>query len=49
MPDENVKGRHADLKQASANRCARLRETFVKGPEVRFHHEIYNQYLWNPF
>lgn len=42
---EDVKGRYADLKQASADRCARLLGTFVKAPEVQFHHEVYNQFL----
>ncbi len=46
---EDVKGRYADLKQASADRCPRLLGTFVKPPEVQFHHEVYNQYLWNKF
>ncbi len=45
----DVKGRYADLKQASADRCARLLGTIVKAPEVQFHHEIYNQFLWNQF
>jgi glutamine synthetase len=46
---EDVKGRYADLKQASADRCSRHLGTIVKGPEVQFHHEVYNQYLWNQF
>jgi glutamine synthetase len=46
---EDVKGRYADLKQASADRCARLLGTVVKAAEVQFHHEVYNQYLWNQF
>jgi glutamine synthetase len=46
---EDVKGRYADLKQASADRCSRLLGTFVKAPEVQYHHEVYNQYLWNMF
>ncbi len=46
---EDVKRRYADLKQASADRCARLLGTFVKPPEVQYHHEVYNQYLWNLF
>ena len=45
----DVKGRFADLKQASADRCARLLGTFVKAPEVQYHHDVYNQYLWNKF
>jgi glutamine synthetase len=44
-----VKGRYADLKQASADRCARLLGTFVKAPEVQYHHDVYNQFLWNLF
>src|SRR4051812_39432004 len=43
----DVQGRFADLKQAAANRCARDLGTFVKAPEVQFHHEVYNQSLWN--
>jgi glutamine synthetase len=46
---EDVKGRYADLKQASADRCPRLLGTIVKPAEVQFHHEVYNQYLWNEF
>ena len=45
----DVQGRFADLKQAAANRCARDLGTFVKAPEVQFHHEVYNQFLWNMF
>ena len=46
---EDVKGRYADLKKASADRCPRLLGTFVKAPEVQYHHEVYNQFLWNMF
>jgi glutamine synthetase len=46
---EDVKGRYADLKQASADRCARLLGTFVKSQEVQYHHDVYNQFLWNLF
>ncbi|HUZ50709.1 MAG TPA: glutamine synthetase family protein [Candidatus Dormibacteraeota bacterium] len=46
---EDVKKRYAELKQASADRCARLLGTFVKAQEVQYHHEVYNQYLWNLF
>jgi glutamine synthetase len=46
---EDVKARFADLKQAAADRCPRLLGTFVKTPEVQYHHEVYNQYLWNWF
>ncbi len=46
---EDVKARYADLKQGSADRCARLLGTVVKPQEVQYHHEVYNQYLWNLF
>jgi glutamine synthetase len=46
---EDVKKRYADLKQSSADRCPRLLGTFVKAPEVQYHHEVYNQFLWNMF
>jgi len=46
---EDVKGRFADLKKASADRCPRLLGTVVKAPEVQFHHEVYTQFLWNMF
>jgi glutamine synthetase len=45
----DVKTRYADLKQASADRCPRLLGTFVKPPEVQYHHDVYNQFLWNLF
>jgi glutamine synthetase len=45
----DVKRRYADLKEASANRCPRLLGSFVKPQEVQYHHEVYNQYLWNLF
>ena len=45
----DVKGRYADLKQAAADRCARQLGTFVKTPEVQYHHDVYNQFLWNMF
>jgi len=46
---QDVKGRYAELKKASADRCSRLLGTFVKTPEVQYHHDVYNQYLWNLF
>src|ERR1700726_4438736 len=45
----DVKGRYGDLKQGSADRCARSLGTFVKAAEVQYHHEVYNQFLWNMF
>jgi glutamine synthetase len=45
----DVKARFVDLKKASADRCPRLLGTVVKSQEVQYHHEIYNQFLWNQF
>ncbi|HXW90602.1 MAG TPA: glutamine synthetase family protein [Terriglobales bacterium] len=45
----DVKQRYLDLKQASADRCPRLLGTFVKPQEVQYHHDVYNQFLWNLF
>lgn len=45
----DVKERFADLKKASADRSPRLLGTVVKGSEVQFHHEVYNQLLWGQF
>ena len=45
----DVQGRYADLKQAAANRSPRELGTFVKGSEVQYHHEVYNQSLWSHF
>lgn len=45
----DVRGRFADVKVASADRCSRLLGTFVKPAEVQFHHEVTNQFLWNLF
>ena len=46
---KDVKSRYADLKQGSADRCPRLLGTFVKAQEVQYHHDVYNQFLWNLF
>jgi glutamine synthetase len=45
----DVQGRFADLKRAAADRSPRHLGTFVKGSEVQYHHEVYNQALWNDF
>jgi len=45
----DVQGRFADLKQAAADRSPRLLGTYVKTSEVQYHHEVYNQSLWNHF
>src|SRR5438105_3899353 len=45
----DVKSRYVELKKAAADRCPRLLGTFVKAPEVQYHHDVYNQFLWNLF
>ena len=45
----DVQGRYAELKQAAADRCPATLGTLVKASEVQFHHEVYNQSLWNLF
>jgi glutamine synthetase len=45
----DVKARYSELKKNSADRCPRLLGTLIKAGEVQFHHEVYNQYLWNQF
>ena len=45
----DVKARYVDLKRSAADRCPRALGTFVKAPEVQYHHEVYNQFLWNLF
>ncbi len=44
-----VQAKYADLKEASANRCARLLGNNIKVPEIQYHHEVYNQLLWSQF
>ncbi|HEV8356978.1 MAG TPA: glutamine synthetase family protein [Gemmatimonadales bacterium] len=46
---ETVHKRYADLKLASADRCPKALGTLIKVPEIQFHHEVTNQYLWGRF
>ncbi|MBX3080104.1 MAG: glutamine synthetase [Anaerolineae bacterium] len=46
---KDVKEKYAALKVASANRNPRLLGSQIKSSEIQFHHEVYNQYLWNEF
>jgi glutamine synthetase len=46
---EDVQSRFADLKLMQADRCPRSLGTKIKIPEIQFHHEVTNQYLWNQF
>jgi glutamine synthetase len=46
---EDIQTRYAELKQASAERCPKALGSLIKVPEIQFHHEVTNQYLWNIF
>jgi glutamine synthetase len=46
---EDVQTKYAELKLASAERCPKLLGSMIKIPEIQFHHEVTNQYLWNQF
>jgi len=46
---ETVQAKYVQLKQNSADRCARALGHKVKVPEIQFHHEVTNQLLWNDF
>ena len=46
---EELKKRFIDLKQAAAERSPAELGTRVKNGEVLYHHEVYNQMLWNDF
>ncbi len=46
---EAVSGKYVELKQTSADRCARALGTLIKVPEIQFHHEVTNQFLWSQF
>jgi glutamine synthetase len=46
---EAVQGKFAELKQMQADRCSKALGTQIKVPEIQFHHEVTNQYLWSMF
>jgi len=46
---EDVAGKYAELKMASAERCPKALGALIKPAEIQFHHEVTNQYLWNEF
>src|SRR5690606_34523154 len=43
---EGVKVKYAELKQMQADRCPKALGRQIKVPEIQFHHEVTNQYLW---
>ena len=46
---ETFKKKFVELKQAAAERSPAALGTRVKNGEVLYHHEVYNQILWNDF
>ncbi|MCE9581819.1 MAG: glutamine synthetase family protein [Planctomycetes bacterium] len=46
---EEVHGKYAELKLASAERCPKALGSQIKSAEIQFHHEVTNQFLWNLF
>ncbi len=46
---EEVHGKYAELKLASAERCPKALGARVKRSEIQFHHEVTNQFLWSQF
>ena len=46
---DTVHKRYTDLKLASAERCPKALGALIKIPEIQFHHEVTNQYLWGRF
>jgi glutamine synthetase len=46
---ETVQAKYAELKQSQADRCPKALGTMIKIPEIQFHHEVTNQYLWSQF
>ncbi len=46
---KELKRKYLDLKQVTANRSPVELGTKVKNSEVIYHHEVYNQILWNEF
>jgi len=46
---EDVHGKYAEVKQASADRCPKALGSMIKTAEVQFHHEVTNQHLWSKF
>ena len=49
MLGEPVATKFAELKQAQADRCPKALGSLIKVPEIQFHHEVTNQFLWNMF
>jgi len=46
---ESVQTKFVDVKQLQADRCPKALGGLIKVPEIQFHHEVTNQYLWSRF
>jgi glutamine synthetase len=46
---ESVQSKFVDVKQLQADRCPKALGGLIKVPEIQFHHEVTNQYLWSRF
>ncbi|MBM4187141.1 MAG: glutamine synthetase [Gemmatimonadetes bacterium] len=46
---ETVHKKFADVKLMQAERCPKALGSRIKIPEIQFHHEVTNQYLWSQF
>lgn len=46
---ESVTNKFVDVKQMQADRCPKALGSLIKVPEIQFHHEVTNQYLWSKF
>jgi glutamine synthetase len=46
---ETVHKKFSDLKLMQAERCPKALGATIKVPEIQFHHEVTNQYLWSMF
>ena len=46
---ETIQKKYADLKLMAAERCPKALGSLIKVPEIQFHHEVTNQYLWSRF
>ncbi|HWQ09419.1 MAG TPA: glutamine synthetase family protein [Holophaga sp.] len=46
---EQVALKYTELKIAQAERCPKALGSTIKVPEIQFHHEVTNQYLWGLF
>lgn len=44
-----IQARYTALKTMQADRCPRRLGTIIKVPEIQYHHDVTNQYLWSMF